>query len=69
MILVLENNIKGNISSVMGERYAKADIIRKIKYIDDKNSYGWAMLKSLPYDRIKFEPCVSLEEILHTSDG
>ena len=45
MILFLENNIRGGISSVMGDRYIKSDKNEKIFYIDANNLYGWAMIK------------------------
>ena len=32
MILLLENNIRGGISSVMGDRYVKSDDIKKIVF-------------------------------------
>ena len=37
MILLLENNIRGGISSVMGDRYVKSDENKKILYIDANN--------------------------------
>ena len=37
MILLLENNIRGVISSVMGDRYIKSDVNKKILYIDANN--------------------------------
>ena len=37
MILLLDNNIKGGISSVMGDGYVKMDINKKIIYLDAKN--------------------------------
>ena len=55
MILVLENIIRGGISSVMGDRYVKSDDSKKILYIDANNLYGWAMSENLPYDEIKFD--------------
>ena len=30
--------------------------------------YGWAMSESLPYDEIKFDKNVNLEDILNTLD-
>ena len=63
MILLLENNMRGGISSVMGDRYVKSDKNKKILYIDAKNLYGWAMSESLPYDEIKFDQNVELEDI------
>ena len=49
MILLLENNIRGRISSVMGDRYVKSDDHKNILYIDANNLYGYAMSQSLPY--------------------
>ena len=43
MILLLENNIRGGISSVMGDRYIKSDDNKKILYIDANNLYGHSM--------------------------
>ena len=50
MILLLENNIRGGISSVMGDRYIKSDKNRKILYVDANNLYGHSMSEPLPYD-------------------
>ena len=69
MILLLENNIRGGISSVMGDRYIKSDKNKKILYIDANNLYGWAMSEPLPYDEIKFDDNVNLEDILNTPDN
>ena len=68
MILLLENNIRGGISSVMGDRYVKSDKNKKILYIDANNLYGWAMSESLPYDEIKLDTNIELEDILNTPD-
>ena len=68
MILLLENNIRGGISSVMGDRYIKSDKNKKILYIDANNLYGWAMSESLPYDEIKLDNNVNLQDILNTRD-
>ena len=43
LILLLENNIRGGISSVMGDRYIKSDKIKKLLYIDANNLYGHSM--------------------------
>ena len=67
MILQLENNIRGGISSVMGVRYIKSDDNKKILYIDAINLYGHSMSQYLPYDEIKFDN-VTLEDIINTSD-
>ena len=66
MILLLENNIRGGISSVMGDRYIKSDDNKKILYIDANNLYGHSMSQYLPYDEIKFDNTVKLEDILNT---
>ena len=68
MILLLENNIRGGISSVMGDRYIKSDENKKILYIDANNLYGHSMSEPLPYDGIKFDNNVNLEDILNTPD-
>ena len=68
MILLLENNIRGGISSVMGDRYIESDKNKKIFYIDANNLYGHSMSHYLPYDEIKFDNNVNLEDILNTPD-
>ena len=55
MILILENNIRGGIISVTGDRYVKSDENKHIIYADAKNIYGHSMSQSLPYDEIKFD--------------
>ena len=68
MILLLENIIRGGISSVMGNRYVQSDENKKILYIDANNLYGHSMSELLPYDEIKFDNNVELEDILNTPD-
>ena len=68
MILLLENNIRGGISSVMGNRYIKSDKNKKILFIDANNLYGHSMSQYLPYDEIKFDNNVTLEDIINTPD-
>ena len=74
MILLLENNIRGGISSVMGDRYIKSDENKKILYIDANNLYGHSMSEYLPYDEIELwhgHPDLLmnwLDEILNTPD-
>ena len=63
MILLLENNLRGGISSVMGDKYIKSDDNKKILYIDANNLYGHSMSQPLPYDEIKFDNNVTLEDI------
>ena len=47
-LLLLENNVRGGISSVMGPRYNESDENTKLLYIDANNLYGWAMNQYLP---------------------
>ena len=69
MILLIENNNRGGISSVMGDdRYVKSDEYKKFLYIDANNLYGYAMSQSLPYDDIKFDSNTDIETILPISD-
>ena len=53
LILTLENNIRGGISSVMGDRYVKSDGNKKMLYMDATNLYGISMSQPLPYDKIQ----------------
>ena len=48
LLLLLENNIRGGISSVMGPRYIESDTNTKLLYIDANNLYGWAISQYLP---------------------
>ena len=48
LLLLLENNIRGGISSVMGPRYIESNENTKLLYIDANNLYGWAMSQYLP---------------------
>ena len=48
LLLLLENNIRGGISSVMGPRYIESNENTKLLYIDENNLYGWAMSQYLP---------------------
>ena len=43
LLLLLENNIGGGISSVMEPRYIESDENTKFLYIDAYKLYGWAM--------------------------
>ena len=72
LLLLKENNIRGGISSVMGDRYVKSDEKKKIFYIDANNLYGYAMTDYLPYKEIEMwhgHPDLymnKLEDILNT---
>ena len=48
LLLLLENNIRGGISSVMGPRFIESNENTKLLYIDAINLYGWAMSQYLP---------------------
>ena len=72
LILLLEKNIRGGISSVMGDRYEKMDGYETTLYVDSTNLYGWARSQMLPNDEIEMRcghPGLyvnKLEEILNT---
>ena len=68
IILLLENIIRGGISSVMGDRYINSDENKKILYVDANILYGHSMSQPLPYDEIKFDDNVKLGDILNTPD-
>ena len=74
LILLIENNIRGGRSSVMGDRSVKSDENKKILYMDATNLYGHSMSQFLPYDEIEMwhgHPDLYmnwLEEILNTPD-
>ena len=74
MIFLPENNIRGGLSSGMGDRYVKSDENKKIKYFGATKLYGHSMIQSLPYYKIEMWHCDpdlymnKLEEILETPD-
>ena len=74
LILLIENNIRGGISSVMGDRYVNSDENKKILYMDATILYGHSMSQMLPYDEIEMwhgDPDKYwnwLDEILNTPD-
>ena len=74
LISTLENNIRGGISSIMGDKYVKSDENNRIIYMDATNLYGHSMIQPLPYDEIEIwhgDPDLYmnwLEEILNTPD-
>ena len=53
LLLLFENNIRGGISSVMGNRHVQSDENKQILYIDANNLYGWAMSQYLPTGEFK----------------
>ena len=59
LLLLLENNKRGGISIVMGDRHVVSDVNKQILYIDANNVYGWAMSQYLPtceFDKLPFNP-------------
>ena len=80
MLLLIENNIRGGISGVMGPRYVtstspaevESGTDKKILYIDANNLYGWAMSQVLPYGEFEFvdlpQQSWGIEDILKTAD-
>ena len=74
LISLIENNIRGGISSVMGDRYVESDENKKISYMDATNLYGHSMCQFLHYDEIEMwhgHPDLYmnwLEEVLKTPD-
>ena len=53
LILLIENIIRGGISSIMSDRYVKSDENNKIIYADATNLHGHSMSQMLPYDEIE----------------
>ena len=68
MILLLENIIRGGVSSVRVDRYVKSNGNKKIMYIDANNLYGHSVSQPLPYDEIIFDKNVKSEDELNTPD-
>ena len=52
----------------MGDGYIKSDKKKNILYIEANNLYGHSMSEPLPYDEIKFDNNVNLEDIINTDD-
>ena len=60
LLLLLENNIRGGISSVMGDRHVQSDENKQIFHIDANNLYGWARSQYLPtgeFEILPLNPC------------
>ena len=65
LLLLLENNIRGGILSVMGPRYIESDENTKLLYIDANNLYGWAMSQYLNTgDFKKIKLCCEYDSVL-----
>ena len=74
LLLTLENELRGGISSVMGDRYVKSDENKKNLYVDATNLYDQPMSQRLPSDDDEMwhgHPDLymkKLEETLNTPD-
>ena len=66
MILLIENNIRGGVSNVMGDRDVTSDENKKKLYVDANNLYGQSMCQLLPDDEIEFDKNAKIEDILKT---
>ena len=67
LLLLLENNIRGGISSVMGDRFVESNENKQILYIDANNLYGWAMSQYLPtseFEKLQLPEEYILEQIV-----
>ena len=67
LLLLLENNIRGGISSVMGDRHVQSDENKQILYTDANNLYGWAMSQYLPtseFEKLQLPEEYILEQIV-----
>ena len=60
LLLLLGNNIRGGISSVMCNRHVVSDVNKQIVFIDANNIHGWAMSQYLPtgeFEKLPLNPC------------
>ena len=67
LLLLLENNIRGGISSVMGDRFVESNENEQILYIDANDLYGWAMSQYLAtgtLEKLYFPQQYELEQIV-----
>ena len=67
LLLLLENNIRGGISSVMGDRFVESNENKQILYIDANNLYGRAMSQYVPtgtFEKLYFPEEYELEQIV-----
>ena len=67
LLLLLENNIRGGILSVMGDRFVESNEIKQILYIDANNLYGWEMSQYLPtrkFEKLQLPEEYILEQIV-----
>ena len=65
LLLLLENNIRGGISSIFGDRFVESNENKQILFIDGNNLYGWAMSQYLPtgtFEKLYFSEEYELEQ-------
>ena len=66
-LLLLENNIRGGISNVMGDPFVESNENQQILYIDANNLFGWAMSQYLStgtFEKLYFPEEYELEQIV-----
>ena len=79
MLDMIERQTRGGLCYVGSKRYANSNNKYEADYdptkqssnlmfLDANNLYGWAMSQSLPYDDVKINTEVTLEQILETED-
>ena len=52
LIMFFENNIRGGMSLVMGDRCVKSYVYKMVLHVDAFNIYGHSMSQLLPYDEM-----------------
>ena len=70
VLLLLDNNIRAGITSVMGPRYIESDENTKLLYNNANNFNRWAMCQYLPtgtFEKLCFLEEHELEQIMHTT--
>ena len=76
---IMERQKKGGLTFVGAKRHVKANNkymenydpnkeSNYIMYLDANNLYGWAMSQFLPYDDVKINTEITIDEILNTPD-
>ena len=69
MLLLLENNIRGGLSTVLGDRYIESSVGKPILYIDADSLYGGAMSQYLTTGEFEQITVDDLQSILRTRDN
>ena len=77
---IMERMKRGGLCFVGSKRYVKAnnkyienfdcnEESNYIVYLDANNLYGWSMVQSLPYDKIKIDNNINIDDVLKTDDN